>query len=418
MAIGRTFPEVIQKAVRMLDIGVLGPRPRRFKFDDLEDELKNADAAGRVFAFAKALRDGMTVDEVHDMTGSIAGSCTGCARSSDAQGAEGERGCRSAPRRCEGEAARLLRSGSGQADGHGSCAEIRAAPAGTRDPAPRRADRHPRRRVPGRDELPLLHVPRDEDEVAPSWRKKILVLGSGAYRIGSSVEFDWCCVNAVQAASELGYETIMLNYNPETVSTDYDMCDKLIFDEVSFETVLDIYEREQPDGVVVRWAARCRTTSPSAPPAGVRILGTSGRASTRPRTARSSRALLDELGIDQPKWAHLTTPDARPLVEHLGGFPVLVRPSYVLSGAAMSVAHEPHELQRILERAQGVSPEHPVVISKFEVNAREIEIDAVADNGEMVLWAISEHIEDAGVHSGDATLMLPPQTSTCRPSTR
>ncbi|MCA9551736.1 MAG: carbamoyl-phosphate synthase large subunit, partial [Myxococcales bacterium] len=249
-------------------------------------------------------------------------------------------------------------------------------------------------------------------ESAPSRKKKILVLGSGTYRIGSSVEFDWCCVNAAQAAQEQGYETIMLNYNPETVSTDYDVCDKLIFDEVSFESVLDVYEREQPEGVVVSMGGQVpNNLAIRLHRAGVKILGTSAEDIDRAEDRSKFSQLLDRLGVDQPKWAHLTDAEgAMDLVDQLGGFPVLVRPSYVLSGAAMSVAHEKNELLRILERAKAVNSEHPVVMTSFEMGAREIEVDAVADDGEMVLWAICEHVEDAGVHSGDATLMLPPQT--------
>ncbi|MEQ9005592.1 MAG: ATP-grasp domain-containing protein, partial [Pseudomonadales bacterium] len=250
-----------------------------------------------------------------------------------------------------------------------------------------------------------------QDDVAPSTRKKNSVLGSGAYRIGSSVEFDWCAVNAVQAAAELGYETIMVNYNPETVSTDYDTCDRLIFDEISLESVLDIYEREQPEGVIVSMGGQIpNNLALRLHQAGVRILGTSPDDIDRAEDRSKFSALLDELDVDQPRWSLVAdVAEADAIVEGLGGYPVLVRPSYVLSGAAMSVAHEENELQRILERAKEVSPEHPVVVSKFETHAREIEIDAVADQGELVLWSISEHVEDAGVHSGDATLVLPPQ---------
>jgi carbamoyl-phosphate synthase large subunit len=248
--------------------------------------------------------------------------------------------------------------------------------------------------------------------VSPSWRKKVLVLGSGPYRIGSSVEFDWCCVNAVQAATEAGYETIMLNYNPETVSTDYDICDKLYFEEISFESVMDLCEREKPDGVIVGMGGQIpNNLAFRLHQAGVKILGTSPEDIDRAEDRNKFSALLDEIGVDQPRWMSLTDAnDADSIVKHLGGFPVLVRPSYVLSGAAMSVAHEPQELNRILSRAARINPDYPVVVSKFEVHAREVEIDAVADEGEIVLWAVSEHIEDAGVHSGDATLVLPPQT--------
>jgi carbamoyl-phosphate synthase large subunit len=252
----------------------------------------------------------------------------------------------------------------------------------------------------------------DAFDVARSPRKKVLILGSGTYRIGSSVEFDWCAVNAAQAAAALGYETIMLNYNPETVSTDYDICDRLYFDEISLETVLDLCEHERPEGVVVSMGGQIpNILALRLAKAGVRILGTGADSIDKAEDRAKFSSLLDELGIDQPQWAHVTdAADADKIVERLGGYPVLVRPSYVLSGAAMAVAHEAHELQGILARASDVSPEHPVVVSKFETHSREIEIDAVADQGELALWAISEHIEDAGIHSGDATLVLPPQT--------
>ncbi|MBL8324396.1 MAG: ATP-grasp domain-containing protein, partial [Rubrivivax sp.] len=223
---------------------------------------------------------------------------------------------------------------------------------------------------------------------------------------------DWCAVNAAQEAAKLGYESIMLNHNPETVSTDYDICDRLYFDEISLETVLDLVEHEKPDGVVVSMGGQVANNLALAlAKAGVPVLGTHAESIDRAEDRAKFGALLDRLGIDQPRWAHVTdVAAADTIVEQLGGFPVLVRPSYVLSGAAMAVAHEPAELRRILARAADVSREHPVVVSKFESHAREVEIDAVADQGELVLWAISEHIEDAGVHSGDATLVLPPQT--------
>ena len=251
-----------------------------------------------------------------------------------------------------------------------------------------------------------------EDESPPSPRKKILVLGSGAYRIGSSVEFDWCCVSGVRAAAELGYETIMLNYNPETVSTDWDECDRLVFGEVSFESVLDLWENECPEAIVVSLGGQVpNSLALRLARAGVRILGTSAESIDMAEDRRKFSGLLDQLGIDQPAWTHVTQrAGAAEAAARLGGFPVLVRPSYVLSGAAMSVAHDPAELDRILERARAVNAEHPVVVTKFETGAREIEIDAVADDGKIALWAICEHVEDAGVHSGDATLMLPPQT--------
>jgi carbamoyl-phosphate synthase large subunit len=236
----------------------------------------------------------------------------------------------------------------------------------------------------------------------------------GAYRIGSSVEFDWCCVNTVRAVQELGYETILLNYNPETVSTDYDVCDKLVFDEISFETVLDLYEREQPYGVVVSMGGQVpNNLALKLHRAGRAVLGTSPENIDRAEDRKKFSALLDELAIDQPRGRPPRTSPTRTstrITEDLGGFPLLVRPSVraLRRGDDRGPRAAP-PAQLPAPRASSVSPEHPVVITKFETNAKEIEIDAVADRGELILSAISEHVENAGVHSGDATLVLPPQ---------
>jgi carbamoyl-phosphate synthase large subunit len=411
MAIGRTFPEVIQKALRMLDIGVKGLDPDAFHFDDLKDKLKNATPL-RIFAVAQALRDGMSVDEIHQLTKidrwflnqirPIVETHKQLQRRRDTLE--------------ENELTAAKRLGfSDQMIGHlmgKPRVEIRdlRKKYGVQ-PFVAQIDTMAAE-FPAETNYLYSSYHASATDVAPSWRKKIMVLGSGVYRIGSSVEFDWCCVNAIRTASELGYETIMLNYNPETVSTDYDTCDKLIFDEISIETVLDIYEREQPYGIVVSMGGQVpNNLAMRLHQAGARILGTSAESIDMAEDRRKFSALLDKLGVDQPLWDHVTDAAAAPeIVKKLGGFPVLVRPSYVLSGAAMSVAHEPNELARILARAKAISPEYPVVISKFETHAREIEIDAVADHGEIILSAISEHVEDAGVHSGDATLVLPPQT--------
>ena len=411
MAIGRTFPEVIQKALRMLDIGVKGLDPDAFAFDDVKDKLKNATPL-RIFAVAQALRDGMSVDEIHEITRidrwflnaivPVVQTHKELQRRRDVLD--------------EHELLSAKKLGfSDQMIGH-----LMGKP---RVEIRENRKRHGIQPHVAQIDTMAAEFPAETNylyssyhaaatDVQPSWRKKIMVLGSGVYRIGSSVEFDWCCVNAIKTASELGYETIMLNYNPETVSTDYDTCDKLIFDEISIETVLDVYEREQPYGIVVSMGGQVpNNLAMRLQKAGARILGTSAESIDMAEDRRKFSALLDKLGVDQPSWDHVTdASDAPAIVKKLGGFPVLVRPSYVLSGAAMSVAHEPNQLQRILARAKAISPEHPVVVSKFESHAREIEIDAVASNGEIVLSAISEHIEDAGVHSGDATLVLPPQT--------
>jgi carbamoyl-phosphate synthase large subunit len=237
-----------------------------------------------------------------------------------------------------------------------------------------------------------------------------MVLGGGAYRIGSSVEFDWCCVNSVLTLKALNYTTIMLNYNPETVSTDYDICDKLYFDELSFETVQDIYEKEKPVGVIISMGGQIpNNLALKLHAAGVRVLGTSPLSIDGAEDRHKFSKLLDNLRIDQPAWAELTSLDkAREFAKQVG-YPVLIRPSYVLSGAAMSVASTDEELEKYLGRAAKISADHPVVMSKYIVDAKEIEIDAVSQQGEMLVYAISEHVENAGVHSGDATMVLPPQ---------
>ncbi len=410
MAIGRTFPEVLQKALRMLDIGAEGLDPEAFRFKDVKAEIRHA-TMHRIFAIAAALKDGVPSQSIHEMSGIdpwfLAGMQDIVTMHEKLGGASlGEPG--------------LLRSAKELGFSDATIDRLTGAA-----PGEARRSRKAQGIEPGisRIDTTAAEFPAETNYLYTSYhasvtetpkvkRRKIMVLGSGPYRIGSSVEFDWCCVNAIEAAAELGYETIMLNCNPETVSTDYDTCDQLVFDEISLETVLDLYELERPEAVVVSMGGQLpNNLALGLHEAGVRILGTSAENIDRAEDRSKFSALLDRLGIDQPKWAHLIDlVNAEALVEDLGGYPVLVRPSYVLSGAAMTVAHEPHELKRILQRALAMSSEHPVVISKFESHAREVEIDAVADNGRLVLWALSEHIENAGVHSGDATLVLPPQT--------
>jgi carbamoyl-phosphate synthase large subunit len=240
--------------------------------------------------------------------------------------------------------------------------------------------------------------------------RSVIVLGSGAYRIGSSVEFDWCSVNALNTIRKEGYRSVMINYNPETVSTDYDMCDRLYFDELSYERVRDIIELENPKGVIVSVGGQIpNNLAVRLDKAGVNILGTSANSIDNAEDRHRFSAMLDRLGIDQPRWREVTTfDDIREFVDEVG-FPLLVRPSYVLSGAAMNVCSNNEELERFLTMAAEVSQEHPVVVSEFIEHAKEIEIDAVAQNGDLVVYAISEHVEFAGVHSGDATIQFPPQ---------
>ncbi len=414
MAIGRTFPEVIQRAVRMLDIGARGVDPDFFTGDDVREALR-VPTSLRVFAVARALEDGVSPQEIHELTGIDNWFLHGIAEIVAMRGELKRSGPEAGALSPEllGRAKRLGFSDSGIARLVQLTGERVRALRLSHGIVPRlaRIDTLAAEFPAETNYLyPSYHA--TENESPPSTRKKILVLGSGAYRIGSSVEFDWCCVSAVRAASELGYETLMLNYNPETVSTDWDECDRLVFDEVSFESVLDLWESEQPEAIIVSMGGQVpNNLALRLARAGVKILGTSAESIDMAEDRRKFSGLLDTLGIDQPAWTHITgRADATDAIEKLGGYPVLVRPSYVLSGAAMSVAHDPAELDRILEQARAVNAEHPVVVTKFETGAREIEIDAISDQGHVVLWAICEHVEDAGVHSGDATLMLPPQT--------
>lgn len=410
MAIGRNFSEVLQKALRMLDIGVDGLDSDNYGLiRDLAHDLRPTPR--RPFAIAAALRQGYSVEDIHAHTAidpwflahlkDIVVTEDNIRRAGDRLSDDLLRAAKrigfadSAVARLGGLSEEVVRSRRVAAGivPHYSQIDTLAA------------------EFPAETNYLYSSYSSIADDVQPTNRRKLLVLGSGCYRIGSSVEFDWCAVNAVNAASRLGYETIMLNCNPETVSTDYDTTDQLVFEEVSFESVCDLYEREKPEGVIVSMGGQLpNNLALRLHQAGVKILGTSPEDIDRAEDRRKFSSLLDELGIDQPAWTHVTDIDkAVEMVTELGGFPVLVRPSYVLSGAAMSVAHESKELVRILERAKIVSKEHPVVLSKFETHAREVEIDAVASQGELVHWAISEHVEDAGVHSGDATLVLPPQ---------
>lgn len=240
--------------------------------------------------------------------------------------------------------------------------------------------------------------------------KSIVVLGSGAYRIGSSVEFDWCGVQALNTIRKEGYRSVMINYNPETVSTDYDMCDRLYFDELTFERVMDILDLENPHGVIVSTGGQIPNNLAMRLDAQqVNILGTSAKSIDNAEDRDKFSAMLDRIGVDQPEWSALTSmEDINEFINKVG-FPVLVRPSYVLSGAAMNVCSNQEELERFLQLAANVSKKHPVVVSQFIEHAKEVEMDAVAQNGEIVAYAISEHIEFAGVHSGDATIQFPPQ---------
>jgi carbamoyl-phosphate synthase large subunit len=411
MAIGRKFEEALQKGLRMLEIGASGlVQNREMEFGDLRQELAEPTDL-RIFVIPEALKAGMSVDEIHDLTFIDKWFLHKLKNIVDIESQLKQVGEQRCPRD-------LLQ----EAKQHGfSDQQISRAlgidEAKTRDlrknygltPFVKQIDTLAAE-YPAQTNYLYLTYNGSEDDLSFLDRNSVMVLGSGAYRIGSSVEFDWCGVNSILALKNLNYQTIMVNYNPETVSTDYDECDKLYFDELSFETVVDIFEKEKPIGIIISMGGQIpNNLALRLHNAGIRLLGTSALSIDRAEDRHKFSQLLDELEIDQPKWKELTSMDEAKLFARGVGYPVLIRPSYVLSGAAMSIAVNDAELEKFLNKATDISADHPVVISKFIENAKEIEIDAVAQEGELLVYAISEHVENAGVHSGDATIVLPPQ---------
>jgi carbamoyl-phosphate synthase large subunit len=402
MAIGRRFEEALQKALRML--GVPGAV---FEAQDIERLLREP-TPERIHVAAEALRRGYAVEEINRLSHIDRWFLHKLARIVALE--------RQLERDLSDETlleAKQAGFSDAQIAGLANCSPEkirRAREAAGIVPRVKQIDTLAGEYPAQTNYLYLTYNGQEDDIAAADLEKAVLVLGSGAYRIGSSVEFDWCAVNAVQALRRMGYKTILLNHNPETVSTDYNECDRLYFDEISLETVLDLYRRERPLGVVVSVGGQVPNNLALAlADAGVRVLGTSAASIDTAEDRHKFSRLLDKLGIAQPEWKELKSEaDALDFARRVG-YPVLVRPSYVLSGAAMGVAANDAELVRFLRRATDVSPVHPVVISKFLENARELEMDAVACNGELVVSAVSEHVENAGVHSGDATLVLPPQ---------
>ncbi len=411
MGIGRTFEEAFQKALRMLDIGAEGVIPGKdVVFNDLKLELREP-TDRRAFALSRAFEGGMSVEEAQDLTGIDSWFLSRVKRITEL-GIE----LRSQiGRELNVEFLRKLKEAGfsdrqiGEVSGH-SVEGVREArlSAGIR-PHVKQIDTLAAE-YPAKTNYLYLTYHGSEDDVDFDAENSVLVLGGGAYRIGSSVEFDWCCVNTVKTLRELGYPTIMLNCNPETVSTDYDECDRLYFDEITLETVREIYEREKVHGVVVSVGGQTpNTLAPQFKAVGIRILGTSPDNIDAAEDRHKFSSLCDRLAIEQPSWSEVSSIEEAGKFADEVGYPVLVRPSYVLSGAAMAVAENSESLREVLERAADVSPEHPLVISKFILGAKEIEIDAVARDGVIQVYAMSEHVENAGVHSGDATLVLPPQ---------
>ena len=422
MAIGRTFEEAIQKGLRMIGQGTHGfVENREPKMPDLDLALSQP-TDKRIFAIARALRKGYSVERIHELTNIDRWFLHRLANITNTRD-ELERF-----NNVEELPAELLRRAKEQGF---SDFQVARALYGDRMTAESHALSLTVRRR--RKELNILPVVKQIDTLAAEYpaqtnylyltynglendicyehdRKSVVVLGSGAYRIGSSVEFDWCGVNALLTAANHGFRPVMINYNPETVSTDYDMCGRLYFDELSFERVMDILELEEPYGTILSTGGQIpNNLAVRLDHEHVKILGTQAEDIDRAEDRNKFSSLCDELGIDQPRWRELTSMDAiQEFVDEVG-YPILVRPSYVLSGAAMNVCSNDEELHRFLQLAANVSKSHPVVVSEFIQQAKEIEMDAVAQNGEIKLYAISEHIEFAGVHSGDATIRFPSQ---------
>jgi len=421
MSIGRSFEEMLQKGLRMIGQGMHGfVGNDHTKFNNLDEELSNPTDL-RIFAIAQALEEGYTIERIEELTkidpwfiermknivdykhklseyNTLEEIPAEVLREAKVLGFSdfqiGRFVLKTKDTNMEKEvlAVRALRK------------KLNILPAVKRIPTV--ASEHPDLT----NYLYMTYAVEGYDINYYKNEKSVIVLGSGAYRIGSSVEFDWCSVNAINTARKLGYKSIMINYNPETVSTDYDMCDRLYFDELSFERVLDVIDLESPRGVIVSVGGQIpNNLAMKLHRQSVPILGTSPVNIDRAENRGKFSAMLDKLGIDQPKWSALTSmEDVQKFIDEVG-YPVLVRPSYVLSGAAMNVCHDDEELRRFLEAASEVSKEYPVVISQFMTETNEIEFDGVAQNGEIVEYGISEHVEYAGVHSGDATMTFPAQ---------
>ncbi len=421
MSIGRTFEEIIQKGLRMIGQGMHGfVGNDHTRFTNLDDELANPTDL-RIFAIAQALEEGYSIERIYELTkidpwfiGKLKNIVDYKHKLSEYNSLE------ELPAEVLRQAKVLgfsdfqiarfvLKPTQGNMEKENLQVRAYRKKLGIL-PAVKRintvASEHPELT----NYLYMTYAVEGHDVNYYKNEKSVIVLGSGAYRIGSSVEFDWCSVNAIQTARKLGYKSIMINYNPETVSTDYDVCDRLYFDELSFERVLDVIDLEQPRGVIVSVGGQIpNNLAMKLYRQSVPVLGTSPISIDRAENRNKFSAMLDQLGIDQPAWQELTSlDDVKEFVKKVG-YPVLVRPSYVLSGAAMNVCYDQEELERFLQMASEVSKEYPVVVSQFMQETKEIEFDAVAQNGEIVEYAISEHIEYAGVHSGDATLVFPAQ---------
>ena len=421
MSIGRSFEEMLQKGLRMIGQGMHGfVGNDHTKFDNLDEELSNPTDL-RIFAIAQALEEGYTIERIEELTKIDPWFIERMKNIVDYKHKLSEYNT------LEEIPAEVLREAKvlGFSDFQIGRFVLKTQDTNMeKEVLAVRAQRKKQNILPAVKRIPtvasehpdltnylyMTYAVEGYDINYYKNEKSVIVLGSGAYRIGSSVEFDWCSVNAINTARKLGYKSIMINYNPETVSTDYDMCDRLYFDELSFERVLDVIDLESPRGVIVSVGGQIpNNLAMKLHRQSVPILGTSPVNIDRAENRGKFSAMLDKLGIDQPKWSALTSmEDVQKFIDEVG-YPVLVRPSYVLSGAAMNVCHDDDELRRFLEAASEVSKEYPVVISQFMTETNEIEFDGVAQNGEVVEYGISEHVEYAGVHSGDATMTFPAQ---------
>ena len=421
MAIGRNFEEAIQKGLRMIGQGMHGfVENKELEIKDIEAALREP-TDKRIFVISKAMHKGYTVDQIHELTKidhwflyklkhiiDVDEQLKNCnintldktlLRTAKIYGFTDFQIARAVGLEDEVDnmhkavlVVRQLRKSYGIL------------------PVVKQIDTLAAEYPAQTNYLYVTYSGVDSDIKFETDRKSVIVLGSGAYRIGSSVEFDWCGVQALNTIRKQGYRSIMINYNPETVSTDYDMCDRLYFDELTFERVMDIIDLETPHGVIVSTGGQIpNNLAVYLDAENVNILGTKAKDIDNAEDRAKFSAMLNDIGVNQPEWRALTSmADIQEFVDRVG-FPVLVRPSYVLSGAAMNVCSNNDELERFLKLAANVSEDHPVVVSKFIEHAKEIEMDAVARNGEIMAYAISEHIEFAGVHSGDATIQFPPQ---------
>ena len=420
MAIGRSFEEAIQKGLRMIGQGAHGfVGNKELQVADVDEALKEP-TDRRIFVISKAMRAGYTVDQIHELTkidNWFLEKLENIVSTYNEMNTYNE---------IESMPLELLQQAKSQGfsdfqiqravfkdnlDSKACQDKVRAwRKAHGIVPVVKQIDTLAAEFPAATNYLYLTYNGKFNDIKFENDGKSVVVLGSGAYRIGSSVEFDWCSVNCIETIRKEGYRGVLINYNPETVSTDYDMCDRLYFDELTFERVMDIIELETPHGVVVSVGGQIPNNLALRLDANnVPILGTKAKDIDKAEDRNKFSSIVDSLGVDQPEWSELTTMDDVDKFISKVGFPVLVRPSYVLSGAAMNVCYDEEQLRHFLSLASEVSQEHPVVISKFMNRCKEIEFDAVADGGEILAYAISEHIEYAGVHSGDATIQFPPQ---------